>query len=345
MRTEFLGLSISTENINVSYLNRHGIRYELDVLASLNTTNNTNRVANILQTEPSFFSDSMKKIGVRSRNVVICVPEDQVLTRLVNIPNLPENEVKDAIYFAFKSMIPVDIDTQNVTFLPATEKLFHKDFKSYYVVSMDKSKAIEYFEYFQKAGYNLLAIETESLANLRCANYNMKPLDSEHFMIVDLGAEHTTITLNSKDVVLYSQVLNLGGNAMTRLIAADLGIDITQAEKLKVQCGLDQSQLDGKVANSIKPVVDSLLEEIQKIVLYHREKISVPRNLKLGYLFGGGASLIGLDSFLSSATNMLFTKVEPLKNIQVPKKLEKDLLNRVNLPQFASCIGVSLKNE
>jgi type IV pilus assembly protein PilM len=344
MSIEFFAINISSSQLKVSFISKNKDKYRLEALGSFSLTKDGNQVNSIFNSDTSVIIDNLKKLGIRCKNVVLTIPEDKVITRIVTLPYLQENEIEDAIYFSFKSMIPVDIESQNITFIPVLNNTTSKKI-SYYTVSIHKDEALNYYNYLAGAGLNLLAIETEVLSNHRAIMHNEKTLNGESFIIVDIGSNSTTMSLNTDLGVLYSQQIPIGGRAMTKLIAADFGIDIVQAEQLKINNGLDFSLNEGKIANSIKPVVDTIVSEVSKLIAYHKDKVSQVKNLKTGFLVGGGSNLRGLDSFLSQVTNVLFVKCEPLKNIEVPKKLQSEILTKVNHYRFTTVIGANIKNQ
>ena len=84
-------------------------------------------------------------------------------------------------------------------------------------------------------------------------------------MIVNIGAMTTDLAVVSKKSVRFTRSISTGGNAMARAISQALGFDLNQAEEYKKTYGLDQTQLEGKIMQAIKPIFDVVVDEVKKI--------------------------------------------------------------------------------
>ncbi len=341
---KFFGVNISSSQVKVAAVTSSQEHYELESLGSFSLFRDGHVIDDLFNCDPKYFVTNINKLNLSSKSVVLSIPEDKVLTRVVTLPYLSDKEIEDAIYYSYKSLIPVDIESQNITYIPVFDNQSAKKI-SYYVASIDKDLALKYLNYFKSLGLNLLAIETESISNHRVLMFNMKPLNNECFLSIDIGGNSTNISLNTSMGVIYSQMIAVGSRSMTKLISADFGIEVEQAEILKINNGFDFSLYEGKIASSIKPVVDIILAEIMKLIAYHKDKFGQLSYLKIGFLLGGGAMLKGLDTYLSQTTNLLIVRGDPTKNIKIKPIIQKEILSRVNIFKFASAIGASIKQR
>jgi Tfp pilus assembly PilM family ATPase len=140
---------------------------------------------------------------------------------------------------------------------------------------------------------------------------------------------------------MFSQTISTGSNAITKIISNDLGIDIMQAEKLKITYGLDQTQMEGKVFKSIEPIIQLISLEVERTFSYYKEKIG-GTGITQVFLSGGGSNLLKFSEYLQNKLNIGVYNVNPLANFQKDNNLSAKL-NNINLSAFNVSIGLSLK--
>jgi len=282
----------------------------------------------------------LKSSKIRTKNCVASIPESSIYSRLVTLPSMPDSEIDEAIHWAAKPLMPVDIEEMNVSYSKIDE--YNKDgkkFVNWYVVGANKSLIQKYLNFFSKCGLKLLAVETESLAIARMftVNYNIYN-DS---MIVDIGAENTNIIVERNGSILFSQTQNVGSNAINKVISSDYGVSDAEAEEYKKQYGLDFNQGEGKIASSIAPVVDQIIAEINKTIAYYKNKIT-GNGLSKVYITGGGSSMPLLDSYMNQKLSIEVELVDIFKKVKINGRKEKEL-KELNRNSFNIATGLALK--
>ncbi len=285
-----------------------------------------------------------KASGIKTKNCVMSVPEVSIFSRLITIPAVKDEEITETIHWSLKPLIPIAIDKVNISFLKIDDiKINNKDYQNWYVVAAPKNLVERMQSITTKAGLNLLAVETEALAVARMATFN-ESMQGD-VMIVDMGAESTNVILARNGVVTFSQIINTGSEAITKVIAADYGIDMVQAEKYKTTFGLDASQGDGKIAKAIEPIMQIVLGEISRTVTYFNERISTQNSISKVFLTGGAAKLPALDKYLSEKLSIETKLIELNTNRFKLSSEVKNELNQLNINSFSVSIGLGLKTE
>ncbi|WP_321519787.1 cell division protein FtsA [uncultured Bacteroides sp.] len=173
------------------------------------------------------------------------------------------------------------------------------------------------------------------LAKIDVADFFISPLatadviltDSEKrtgCVLVDFGADTTTIAVYKSNILRYLSVLPLGGNNITRDICA-LQIEEEEAENLKVKYGnaiheaIDEESpknyqlndekrtVDRKVLNEI---IEARVEEIIANVWNQIETSGYQGDLMAGIVItGGGSNLKNLDEAIRSRTKISNIKI------------------------------------
>lgn len=341
---EFFGLNLGHNSLKLAQVQSiNGQKVRLFGLASIPTTfgildNDSTQGVDLLAKE---ISDAVKKSSFKTRNCVMAVPETSVFSRLLTLPKVKDSEVSESIHWATKPLIPAPLEDVNISFLPIDEKRVGDNvYVNWYVVAAPKTLVTKFRRVMEKADINLFAIETEALALARITQFELEEKNKD-VLVLDFGAESTNVVLARNGVVMFSQTINTGSNSLTEVIASDFGLDKSQAEKYKLNYGLDFTSGEGKIAKSIEPVINILVGEIQRTIDYYREKIGGIGIFKI-FLTGGGAGLPQLDTFIKEKTGFETSVLETLKNIEIPPGINFGG-EGVGIRNYCVSIGLALK--
>lgn len=342
---DFFGLNLGHFSIKLAEAKRIS-----ETKVRIDTLNSTPTVVGMLENDSpegiNTLAAEIKKAvinsGIRTKNVVMSVPEVGVFSRLITLPKVNNNEVSEAIQWALKPLVPVSLEEVNISYLEIDERTVDGNtFSNWYVVAAPKNVILRYQQVMEKAGFTLLAVETEALAISRMVAFNYPADIKKDLMLLDLGAESTNVILTRNGVVMFSQTISTGSNAITKVISTDFGIDMIQAEKYKITYGIDFQSGDGKIAKSIEPIIQIFLGEIQRTLVYYKEKIGGVQ-LSGIFLTGGGADLPKIDIYLSEKMKLPVIVANPLVNMEVSRQVGNNLKN-LHLKSFNVALGLCLK--
>lgn len=341
---DFFGLNLGHFSIKLAEVKKAGTQAQLLSIGSVPTSVGilNNDSENGIQTLANEVNKACKQVGIKSRNCVMSVPESAVFSRLITLPKVSETEVSEAIQWALKPLVPMALEEVNISFLEIDQKVVDGNtFSNWYVVAAPKDLIQRYLTSMERGGFNLLAVETESLALTRMIVYNYPQFAKKDIMIVDMGAESTNVILSRNGVVMFSQTISTGSNAITKVISSDLGVDMVQAEKYKITYGLDASQAEGKVAKSVEPILQIISSEILRTITYYNEKIG-GTGISQIFICGGGSDLLKFNEYLQTRLNVPVINSNPVANLAKDPTLPQKLQN-IHLSSFNVSIGLALK--
>ncbi len=285
---------------------------------------------------------AVKSGNLTTKNCVISVPEVSVFSRLITLPRLDEKDINDAINYALKPLVPIPLDNVNVSFLEINSfESEGKQMVNWYVVAAPKQLISRLQLVVENTGLNLLAVETEALAIARMVQHNYSMPQNSDALIIDMGADSTSLILSRNGVVIFSQSIGTGSDAFTKVIAADYGIDMQLAEKYKLAYGMNPNEGEGKIAKSIDPIMQIMMSEVERTINYYKDKIGGKEIQKI-YLTGGGAHLNWLDKFVNQKFNIATEVVNPIKNLEVDPQ-SSQVFNPNSINSFNVSIGLALK--
>ncbi len=134
----------------------------------------------------------------------------------------------------------------------------------------DKEYVRKLTSIFRKAG-----IEIDGIIPVTLAERNLVLDKNELFdnvMLLDVGAENTDIGVFEGNVFKYTNTITLGGDIITKDIAIVLGIDESEAEKLKRQYGL---ALKSFIDNDNEIVLNTCKDESKSKIIKSSELIEI----------------------------------------------------------------------
>lgn len=275
-------------------------------------------------------------LKVRSKKVVASLPEKDVISRLVKLPPLKENEIKDALNFEAETFVPYPLEDVLIDY-----EVVERDESGrllIFAIAAKKSLVRSYMKLFKKIGLELLAIESPAIAMNRVVIKSVSSTGS--VMLVDLGESMSDIMVSKAGNIYLTRPISVGGEALTRAISVNLGLDTKSAEEYKKAYGMKGSELEGKIKDAILPVFSSIAEEIRKAVVSYREEWA--RSVELLVLSGGGANMPGLAEELTKILSMEVQVIQPFLKIDT---------NQINVPvdltmegcRFTLAVGLALR--
>lgn len=343
---DFFALNLGQQSIKVAQVKEIGGQYNLVNIYSHPTAQGllANESESGSQNLAKEISNIIKITNLETKNCIISVPEVSVFSRLLSLPVIQEAEVNNAIHYALKPLVPVPLDNLNISFVDIDKrKSGNSEIVDWYVVAAPKQLIDRMQLISDLAGLNLLAVETEALAIARTIHFNYKIEQGLDVMILDIGAESTNLILSRNGVVIFSQNIGVGSNSLTKVIAADFGLDNIQAERYKRSYGLDPTQGEGKILKSVDPLMQIILSEINRTLIYYKDKIG-GNGISSLYLTGGGSSMPGIGQYLNSKLKIKTELSNPLTNLVVDPKLNEGIKN-LSINSFNVAIGLALKGR
>lgn len=276
--------------------------------------------------------------GFRTRNVVAALPEFSIFTRFLEFPGVKEGELDDAVHWQAKQVVPIPVKEVQMSWI----LLGRDESKNAYRVLLVAAprKLIEiYIKILEYAKLEPVGMETEGIAAGR-AIYRSANVKSA--IILDFGSQSTDMGIMTNGNLIFSQSISVGADALTRAIATDFSFEYAQAEEYKRNYGLDQTQLDGKIFASLKPVMDSIVAEVRRgIEFYKTRTLMAPPGQYM--LIGDGSLLPGLVPFLAQELAANVQLADPWMGIKTTKK--HDAILSKGRPAYAVSVGLALKSD
>ncbi len=195
-----------------------------------------------------------------------------------------------------------------------------------------------YVQMMETAGLAPVALEIEATAIARAIIPTNDPLN-EPLGILDIGATRSSLIICDEDAMQMSISVPLSGNELTEIISEKLEIELTDAELVKIECGLDAHRCEDKMWNILLPIVDDISNKIRNSLRFYRITFPTGKKIEKLILCGGGAYFRDIDTVLSRKLTIKVKRGDSLVNLS---KLPKDFSEEGSL-SYTTAIGLALR--
>ncbi len=276
-------------------------------------------------------------LKIKSKQVVVDLPESEVVSRLVRLPPLKDSEIMDALKFEAETFVPYPLEEVSIDY-----EIIEKDDAgrlTIFVIAARNDLIANYVKLFKSLGLELLALESPSVALRRIVKNGIKTV--ERVVILDIGEKYSDIFNINKGNVYFARSLPVGGESLTRSVSLGLGLDMPSAEEYKKAYGIKENELEGKIRTVAMPVFSSIADEVRKAMTLFTED-SGGKAVELLVLSGGGANLPGMAEELTRLLGVEVQVAQPFVNIDVTQIQTQFNLN-VEGCRFSLAVGLSLR--
>ena len=278
--------------------------------------------------------------GFSSKTVIVGIAGLRAITREIDLPFVPDNEVDDAVRFQSEEVIP---------FPPHQTILSSQILADYTSPDGDKMRRVlvaaahsdlvdGVIAAVEAAGLTVSGVDLISSALVRALGDNTDSDQPE--AIVSVGAGLTVVVVHQKGRPQFVRTIGSGGNTTTQAISAALDIPLIDAEAMKRRIGEENPQIK-TVEKAAQPSIRELIGEIRNSIQYFA---SLPGRLPVARVLvtGGGSTLKEFVSALESEISLPVSSVSPLTWVEVSKfELSEERYNEIG-PLLATPIGLAM---
>ncbi|WIE61240.1 type IV pilus assembly protein PilM [Curtobacterium sp. MCLR17_032] len=277
----------------------------------------------------------------RSRDVVLGMGNQRVLSRDLTVPRAPIAQIRESLPFQVQDMLPVPVGDAILDFYPTSEGIGESGpTVSGLLVAAVKDAVLANVRAVQTAGLRPVGVDLIPFALARV----LAPASATGTAaIVECGANTTTVVVMSDGVPKFVRIIPTGGDDVTRLLAGQLEVPLPTAEAIKRHLGMDSSRAqthdDAVAVGAVRETVSELLASLRNTVSYFvNTHPSEPVSQVL--LVGGGAALAGFRDALAEATRLPVVLGDPFTSVGLAKSIRGEDL-RVHGPSIAVAWGLA----
>ena len=322
-----LGIDIGTSNIKLVELRptEHNFTLSTYGIASTALNLSSKDSEKAIQQTAQILKELMKRSGVSTNKAVASLANNVVFTSVIELPKIPENELKKAIEFEAKKYVPLPLEEVALSWslledhqVRVTKETNLGSLKP----STDKQKVLltavptlvidNYVKVFQLAGIQAQALEIEALALIR----SLVGEETNPILLIDIGARATSINLVDYGYLRLSKSLSVGGDTITTSLAQSLSVNFARAEQFKKDFGMTSP--GQQLPQVMRPVLDIIKNEAMQLINIfesHGETISKV------ILSGAGSKLPGISEYFAVLGKPV-TLGNPWRKVTYPQEIK-----------------------
>lgn len=263
-----------------------------------------------------------KRAKLPKKRVVLGTANQRVIVRQVDVPQMAEDELAEALPFQVQDSIPMSVEEARLDFIPIEEFATPdgEPMMSILVVAAHEEVVAGLVRVADAANIEPLAVDLQPLAITRAALGSAAAIaEAAPQGVVDIGATITQLVFVRAGIARFVRILPRGGDSFTTALSDGLDMDLEDAEDLKKSLGVqpegavpesdDPSAIETAARQILTAEADALIEDIRGSINFH---LSQTEEAALGRIViaGNGARLPHLANRLSRALDI---SVEPAK--------------------------------
>lgn len=334
-----LGIDVGKNTVKIACLSGENSKIVLEAIGESKTPQTDTKDIDrdkFLTEAGKIIKDLLNDLKIKEKQVVVSLPESEVISRLVRLPPLKDSEIMDALRFEAETFVPFPLEQVSIDY-----EIIEKDEAGrliIFVIAAKNDLINSYLKLFKSIGLELLALESPAIALRRVLKLGMPMV--ERVVVVDIGEQYSDVFSINKNNVYFARSLSVGGESLTRAISLNLNLDMASAEEYKKAYGMKETELEGKIRAAIMPVFNDISEEIRKTLALFNEDIGKPAELLV--LTGGGANLPGMAEELTKLLGIEVQVLQPFINIDTTKTQFAQNLNAEGC-RFSLAVGLALR--
>ena len=288
------------------------------------------------------------------RNVRIGLANNRIGVRTIEVAGVEDQkQLANAVRFRAQEALPIPIDEAVLDFqiLGEGTAADGSPAKRVLLVVAYRDLVAAYMEACRLAGLRLLGVDLEAFALLRALTptFATEPgggAERSALVAVSIGSERSVLGVSDGFSCEYTRVLDWGGDHLTDALARGLEIEPAEAERIKVELGLQGDRVpDGvgpeqavRAREALKAGLQALSRELVSSLQFYQGQ---PDSLGIRELVlaGGTAQLAGLETELQQLVGVPVRVGDPLAGVSVGKRLKGE-----PSPAFAVPIGLGMAN-
>jgi type IV pilus assembly protein PilM len=272
---------------------------------------------------------------------VICsLPETKAFLRIIAIPTMNTDEVREAVKWEMEANIPLPLDQVYYDWQILEKNLIDEKNKiNLLVVAIAKPVVDEIMSVLEGAGLEPVGLEIESIAQARTLVDEKK--EDKTIMTVDIGDRRTSFLITKNGIPCFTSSIPICGQSMTDAISKSLSVSLEEAENMKINYGIGSDFKNDAIFNAVKPILDSFSAEIERSIDFFTTGLQYSSRVDSIIVCGGGANAKGLIPYLSKKIGRELELGNPWVNVLAGKDLPP--IDRNESVQYSTALGLALK--
>lgn len=231
-----IGIDVGSSTVKVVQLKRAGTNLELEKFGTAEIYPNGERPGDPnaqRKAKVDAIKRALSTAKITAKNSVSAVSGESIIVRYLQLPDMPEEELKKALQWEAEEYIPFRLDEVNIDSMVLGKSDPEGERVDVLLVSAKKDLVEEHVGMIREAGMNPKVVEVDSFAFLNCFEANYGGSADECVALINIGADITGICIYQNGVSRFSRDIPVGGETITAAIRSHLRCSYAEAENYK----------------------------------------------------------------------------------------------------------------
>ena len=285
---------------------------------------------------------------LKRQKMAVAYSGKSLTIRYLTLPRMPKDEIKEAVRWEAKKLVPQPLEEMVLDFLIVGE-IEERDLKRYEILLIvaERASILSQLEGLKPFRSRIVAMDVNPLALFNVVKLNYPADLGENLVFVDIGAHQMAINIAKRGVLRFTRNVQIGGEDITRALMQSLQVEYGEAEQLKRQKGIAESKEtesaaggDGRIQEVIKAEVNRMILETQRSVDYYRAQFR-EGSIRKVILMGGTPLMPGFLDYSASYFDATVVLDNPFSGIACDNPNASEL--KLMAPRFSTSVGLALR--
>ncbi|HSW81222.1 MAG TPA: type IV pilus assembly protein PilM [Candidatus Saccharimonas sp.] len=277
----------------------------------------------------------LAQAGIATRNVVAGIPSSKTFVTVVDLPDLPPQELASTIKYQAEQFIPMAIDEVKIDWAILGKSLRDPSKIEVLLASVANKFTEARLDMLEGLGLNVVALEPDSLALVR----SLVPVTSKDVhLLVDFADFTTDIVIVLDGAPRLVRSIPVGMQTLIKAAMQNLNIDAGQAQQFILKFGLYPDRLEGQILKSLDTTLEQFAAEVTKSAKFFQSRYpNIPINSVV--LSGYALTIPAFGEYVGTKTGLATAAGNPWGNVRFGNEVH-DALQQL-APQFAVAVGLA----
>ncbi len=267
------------------------------------------------------------------RRVRASVSGNTVVVRYIRMPEMALEDLRASIRYEAGQHIPFDIKEVELDCTILRPPANGDGKMDVMLVAARKNACERVVNILKAAGLTASCIDVDPIATINAFMLTKTPDPDKPAALLNIGAKQSTVSILSGGIPAFTRCIELGGEGLSLAIARGLGVELEEAERLKVFG-------DPLVQPHLGMVLNSIVRQVRTSFDYFEGLAG--RSVAELYVSGGTSMLTSLRDFVSEALGVRAHEWNPLEGIETAEFSNDEKLESV-APTLDVAVGLAAR--
>jgi len=273
-----------------------------------------------------------------SKELNIGVSGHMALARVIELPQMGEEELKGAIRFEAEKFIPFNIESAILDYQVILKNAETKKVTVLFGAAKDDFVK-NYVDIISQAGFIVRAVDVDAIALTNAFSLFKKESEDKAFAVLNMGDANLNLSVVYNNIPFVLRDISGGGKEIAEAIAKGLGVDRKEAYRQMYNPPPDKEE---SLSETIRPALNKFAKEIRLSIGYFENQFS--KGVEIIYLSGGLSRLFKIKEFLSESLDTQVELWDPFSSITVKEEVPVKSLEEAKR-ELAISVGLAARND